>query len=351
MSADVAVRLDRVASRHAAKATVSELSFAVEQPRSGLVWSFGPADQPYFIASITKLFTVAVTMQLRSEGAFALDTPVAEILGEQTLHGLVVHDRLDYATKITVRQLLSHTSGIADHYEDADADGASLADRIVDEDRFWSFEELLQLTCRLPSPFVPGQPGRAHYSDTNYQLLGRVAEICDGERFDTVVRRRIIDRLGLQHTWHLTLDNHDRYEAVAPVFHGRRRLQIPLTLASSLPDGGIVSTTTDQLRFLRAFTSGELFPSAYLDEMSAQWNRLSSSFGPLRYGIGLMRFRLPRSQTLFVRLPTMIGHSGSFGSVLYYAPEPDLYIAGTVNQTQPRSLPYPLVARILMTLR
>ncbi len=351
MSTDVTVRLDRIAARHAAKSAVSELSFAVEQPGSGLVWSCGPADRPYFIASITKLFTVAVTMQLRSEGAFALDTPVAEILGEQTMQGLVVHDGLDYAAKITVRQLLAHTSGIADHYEDRDADNVCLADRLADEDRFWSFEELLQLTRRLPSPFVPGQPGRAHYSDTNFQLLGRVAEICDGERFDTVVRRRIIEQLGLQHTWHLTLDTQDRYEAVAPVFRKRRRLKIPLTLASSLPDGGVVSTTTDQLRFVRAFTSGELFPSAYLDEMTAQWNRLSSSFGPLRYGLGLMRFALPRSQTLFMRLPTMIGHSGSFGSVLYYAPTSDLYIAGTVNQTHPRSLPYPLVARILMALR
>lgn len=47
----------------------------------------------------------------------------------------------------------------------------------------------------------------------------------------------------------------------------------------------------------------------------------------------------------------MIGHSGSLGTVLYYAPEIDLYVAATVNQTHPRSLPYPLLARILMAVR
>lgn len=351
MSADVTARLDRIAARFAAKPAVSEMSFAVEQPRGSLAWSWGSTDRPYFIASITKLFTVAVTMQLRSQGTFTLDTLVADILGEQTLHGLVVHDSIDHATRVTVRHLLSQTSGIPDYFEQAGADGTALADRMLDEDQFWTFEELLQRARQLPSPFIPGQPGRAHYSDTNYQLLGRVVEMCTGERFETAVRHRVIDPLGLQHTWHFTLDTLDRYDEVAPVFRSRQRLRIPETLASCPPDGSIVSTTTDQLRFLQAFTLGELFPEAYLDEMTAQWNRLTSGFGPLRYGVGLMRFALPRWQTLFMRLPAMIGHSGSFGTVLYYAPESDLYVAGTVNQSRPHSLPYPLLARSSMILR
>lgn len=105
------------------------------------------------------------------------------------------------------------------------------------------------------------------------------------------------------------------------------------------------------MRFLRAFTGGELFPEEYLGEMTAQWNSLTGDFGQLRYGIGLMQFALPRWQTLLMRMPAMIGHSGSLGTVLYYAPAADLYLAGTVNQTHPRRLPYPLMARILMAVR
>ena len=165
------------------------------------------------------------------------------------------------------------------------------------------------------------------------------------------MRRRVIEPLGLQHTWHFTPDTLDRYDDVTPVFRDRKQLRIPKTLASSPADGGIVSTTTDQLRFLRAFTGGELFPKGYLEEMTAQWNRLSGDFGPLRYGVGLMQFALPRWQILFMRMPAMIGHSGSFGTVLYYAPETDVYLAATVNQTHPRRLPYPLLARIVMALR
>lgn len=353
MSTDATARLDRIAERYAAKPAVSEMSIAADQPRSGVTWRWGSADRPYFIASITKLFTAAVTMQLRSEGAITLDTCVADVLGVQTLQGLVVHDGIDYAAQITVRQLLAQTSGIPDVYEQRGADGTALAERVLDEDRYLSFDEMLELARQLPSPIAPGQAGKAHYSDTNYQLLGRVVETCTAEHFETAVRRRVIEPLGLHSTWHFTLDTLDRYDEVAPVLQGRRRFRIPGALASSLPDGSIVSTAADQLRFLRAFTNGELFPKAYLDEMTALWNRLigDGDFGPLRYGVGLMRFTLPRWQTLFIRLPAMIGHSGSLGTVLYHAPESDLYVAGTVNQTTPRSLPYPLLARLSMVLR
>jgi|SRR5690625_1324464 len=351
MSTDAITRLDRIAERYAAKPAVSEMSIAADQPRSDVTWRWGATDRPYFIASITKLFTVAVIMQLRSEGTITLDTRVADLLDEQTLQGLVVHDGIDYAARITVRQLLAQTSGIPDYFEQPGPDGTSLADRLHEEDRFWSFEELLQRTRELSSPFPPGRPGQAHYSDTNFQLLGRIIETCTGESVETAVRRRVLEPLGLQYTWHVTLDTLDRYDEVTPVYRNRQQLQIPATLASSPADGGIVSTTADQLRFLRAFLSGELFPQEYLDEMTARWNTLTGDFGPLRYGVGLMRFTLPRWQTLFIRLPAMIGHSGSLGTVLYHAPESDLYVAGTVNQTTPRSLPYPLLARISMVLR
>ncbi|HLR93702.1 MAG TPA: serine hydrolase, partial [Jiangellaceae bacterium] len=106
MSTDAITRLDRIAERYAAKPAVSEMSIAADQPRSDVTWRWGATDRPYFIASITKLFTVAVIMQLRSEGTITLDTRVADLLDEQTLQGLVVHDGIDYAARITVRQLL-----------------------------------------------------------------------------------------------------------------------------------------------------------------------------------------------------------------------------------------------------
>ena len=51
---------------------------------------------------------------------------------------------------------------------------------------------------------------------------------------------------------------------------------------------------------------------------------------------------------MFKHLPTMVGHSGASGAVLYYVPELDLYVSGTVNQIKRRSLSHKLLARLVM---
>lgn len=61
-----------------------------------------------------------------------------------------------------------------------------------------------------------------------------------------------------------------------------------------------------------------------------QWNKL---FFPIQYGFGLMRVKLPRWMTLLRKTPELIGHSGASGSFAFYAPEPDIYLVGSFNQT------------------
>jgi CubicO group peptidase (beta-lactamase class C family) len=127
------------------------------------------------------------------------------------------------------------------------------------------------------------------------------------------------------------------------MLHGTRPLRIPRAMASFGPDGGIVSTARDQLTFLRAFIAGELFPRSFLDEMTSEWRRWRF---PLDYGIGIMRFAIPRVMALGRAVPPMIGHSGASGAVLYHSPERDLSVALTVNQIAKRSLSYQLLSRI-----
>jgi D-alanyl-D-alanine carboxypeptidase len=351
VSGHVSARLDRLAARFAAKPKVPAMSFAIEQPSTGFTWSYGDTAAPYFIASITKLFTVAVTMQLRDEKVLSLDTRVAELLGADTMRGLTVHDGHDHGPEITVRELLSQTSGIPDHFEQKRLDGTTFLDDIVKNDATWTFDDFLEMARALSSPFVRSTPGRAHYSDLNYQLLGRVIEVCTSGSFEHAVRTRIIEPLRLTDTWLFTPQTIDRYDEAATVLYGRERLHVPKTIASFDSDGAMVSTPPDQLRFLRAFIAGELFPAQYLAEMTAHWNPVFSRFVPLSYGVGIMRFKVPRWQSPVVTIPAMIGHSGSFGTVLYHVPERDLYLAGAVNQMQSRGLAHNLTAQLIARLR
>lgn len=102
----------------------ARVAFVVVQPASGWTWSYGDADAPYFIASITKLYTTAIVMQLVGEGRLELDTPIHRFLAADVVAGLNVTDGQDRSSDITVRHLLSHTSGIADYFEQDRRDGA-----------------------------------------------------------------------------------------------------------------------------------------------------------------------------------------------------------------------------------
>jgi CubicO group peptidase (beta-lactamase class C family) len=347
-SPEIVASLDRIATRYAAKQQVSELTIAIDQPATGLSWSHGRDDRPYFVASITKLFTAAIVMQLRHEGVLSLDAAAADVLGAKVMRGLVVHDGKDLGARVTIRELLSHTSGVPDYFEDMRADGGTALADMLRADTAWTFEDLLDMarSARRRPP-----PGRSHYSDTNFQLLGRIVETLTSSTFDQALTDRILRPLALDATWLFTPQTADRYDEVMPVRHGRSTLRLPRSIASFPYEGAVVSTTPDQLRFLRAWIGGELFPRSYVAESTERWRSVFSPLVPLSYGVGIMRFALPRWQAPFGSPPPMIGHTGAFGSVLFHVPEHDLYVAGTVNQMVPRHLPYPLLARLTTQLR
>ena len=159
------------------------------------------------------------------------------------------------------------------------------------------------------------------------------------------LRRRVLVPLALSDTYPFTLETLDRYTTIATMMYGTRPVHIPRAMASARADGGIVSTARDGIRFLESFITGRLFPAEYVNEMQSHWNPI---FPPMEYGLGMMRFALPRYFTMFKRLPALVGHSGASGAVLYYVPELDLYVSGTVNQIKRRSLSHNLLARAVM---
>ena len=73
---------------------------------------------PIYIASTTKLFTATAIMMMNEKGLIALDDPMAKYLPEEMIHGIQIYQGHDYSREITVEQLLSHTSGIPDYYDE-----------------------------------------------------------------------------------------------------------------------------------------------------------------------------------------------------------------------------------------
>ena len=362
-SAALERRLAATLEKYDARPDTGAVRFALESPGRGWSWDWaspaaatpsaavatrgmpGAAGQ-YFIASTTKLYVTALVMQLRAEGRLDLRAPAATYLDPALLERIHVLRGVDSSRRITVEELLAHTSGIADYFEQRRADGTTQIGRALEHDFSWTLDDVLRIARdELEPRFAPSAPGKAFYSDTNYQVLGALVEAVTGQTYEEALRDRILEPLGLEATYPFTAQTLDRYADVDAMLYGSRPIVIPRAMASVRADGGIVSTARDGIVFLEAFMGGRLFPAEYLGEMQQRWNPI---FRPLEYGVGLMRFALPRYYTLGRRVPPMIGHSGASGAVLYSVTDLDLYVSGTVNQVKKRSLSYNLLTRLVM---
>ncbi len=339
-------RIHRLIEKSAADRRTGEVLWRVVAPDQndtpGLDVVHGDLDRPYFVASVSKLFTVVCLAQLRDEGRLNWDAPIAGYLPDLDLSGLAVESGRDGGVRdvsgeITVREVMAHTAGLADFFEGPRPDGPTTLERAMQNDFAWSEADVITWSREM----TPARRGRGLYSDTGFQLLDSVITRCDGRSFAESVRARITEPLGLDHTYVFTTDTLDRFDEMAVIRYGDRDLRLPLLLASCGGQGGVVSTLRDGVTFLQAFFGGRLFDAALLGEMLTDWHRI---FSPLEYGTGVMRFRLPAVFTGF-RSYEFQGHSGASGVVWYRDARSGVLVVGTVNQLKQRQLPYQLMIR------
>lgn len=335
-------RIRRLMSKAAADHRTGEVLWRVVAPRRAhelamLDVVHGDLDRHFFLASVSKLFTVACLAQLRSEGRLDWNSPIAGYLPDLDLSGLAVDNGKDVSGEITVREVMSHTAGLADYLEGSPPSGPTTLERALAADFSWDVRDALDWTRAM----TPARRGRGLYSDTGFQLLGAVVEHLDGRPFAASMRARITEPLGLTRTFMFTLNDVDRFDDVAVIRAGAHDVRAPKLLASAGADGGVVSTLRDGVTFLQAFFDGRLFDAALLTDMLTDWHRI---FSPLEYGTGVMRFRLPAVFTGF-RQFSFEGHSGASGVVFFRDARSGVIVVGTVNQLTQRQLPYQLMIR------
>ena len=244
-------------------------------------------------------------------------------------------------------ELISQSSGLADYEFDKRRGGKSVIDELkAGQDRAVSTAEAVEITRGLAAHFPPSTPGKAYYSNTNYRLLGAVIETVTGRSMAENFAEMICAPLGLQHTYLYDWSVPRPGQIPATIYLKEAPAEVPKYLSSNTSDGGLVSTVSEGVSFLRAFFEGGLFDTALLDRMT-RWNAI---FFPLRYGYGLMYFKLPRFFSL-TPLPEFVGHSGSTGSFAFYCPSRAVYLAGTLNQIAAPQKPFFLMIDLLRALK
>jgi len=323
------------------------ISFAIKKGTDSWIGASGnlTKDQPYFIASTTKLFTTAIILRLRSEGRLNLEDKISLYLDASILNGLHFYKGKDYSYELCIKHLLAHTSGLADYFQNKGSNGKSLEDDIVNgNDQRWTFKQSIERTKAMNPLFAPGTRNKAHYSDANFQLLGKIIESITHESYAENCNEIIIKPLGLANTY-LYLDSND--SAPAPLYYKSGRLHIPKAMSSFGADGGMVSTSADMLVFIESFFNGTLFPKEYISDLQ-HWN---SIFFPMKSGIGIHLFKLPWIFNPTGAIPYFIGHSGLSGALAYYSPTQNLYVVGTVNQVAHPDISFKTMIKLTQALK
>jgi D-alanyl-D-alanine carboxypeptidase len=276
------------------------------------------------IASISKVFTAAIVLQLVEEGRLDLDTPVSTWF-PQLVPG---------ANKTTVRNLLNHTTGLYDYLEDKHF----LAQAYQAPDHRWAPEELVAYAAQHPSAFQPGEPGTWDYSSTNYVILGMIVERVTGNSLAQEMRQRILLPLELNDTF---FPPDEAVPGVQARGYRQSRDQTNISLSFAFATANMVSTVGDVQRFGEALFGGRLLKPETLEVMYTFENGKGQYNMPkLEYGLGVMRNQLAvghdaRGNARPALDSTVLGHTGGFGgfrSALWHEPTSGITIALGMNQ-------------------
>jgi D-alanyl-D-alanine carboxypeptidase len=286
-------------------------------------------NSPYFIASVTKLYVTAVVMRLIEEQMLDLNDRISKYLPEEYMKGLHVLRGVDYSDQITVNHLISNTSGLPDYFFHKQPDGKTAAENLLGgKDESWYLEKTIEIIKKLKPNFKPGKKGKASYSDTNYQLLGKIIEVVARKSIVEVFREIIFDELDLHHTYSYKNTADD---APVPFYYKSKKIWIPEYMASITPEGGIVSTAEESMLFLKEFFKGRFFAKEKIENLK-KWNLIFPPPGLFLYGVGLEKLWIPRIVSPFKPIKEILGFWGQTGSFAWYNPQTDLYFCGTTNQ-------------------
>lgn len=255
----------------------------------------------YRVGSITKTFVATVLLQLEAEGRLSLDDTV-----EKWLPGVVRGNGHD-GSRITLRQLLNHTSGIFNYTADDEfVRKAFLKDGFF-KHRYDSAtpEELVRVAMGHKPDFAPGTSW--NYSNTNYTLAVMVIESVTGNPYGDEIRDRIIKPLHLRATLvpgtypKLPRPSSRAYGKLAETTTGPTYdvTELNPTLASG--SGDMISDSADLNRFYSALLKGRLLPAKQLSEMKTTIK--VDAIPNAGYGLGLIERELSCGVTVW-------GHGG-----------------------------------------
>lgn len=291
-------------------------------------------DQPYFIASIGKVFTSVIIGQMVEKNLLGYEDKVIDILDSSIVDGLHTYKGINYIGEVTIRHLLNHTSGIGDYFSDKPIQGKPMLQMILESPyQHYSPLEIVAWSKKNIKPrFRPGKG--FHYSDTGYHLLGLVIERILNMPLAEVMEKNIFSPLNMKNTVFASYEKHSKIDegTICDVYWGENNVKDYSIFKDDYAGGGVISTSGDLLLFLKAIVHHQIVGEPTLKLMTTWSTHSSFKLFGITYGLGLMY--LKSTPLLFPKKFCSFGHIGSIGSFMFYNPTTKTYLIGSVNRFQ-----------------
>ncbi len=274
--------------------------------------SFMRVDSIFWIASMSKPITASAVLMLMDEGKLSLDDPISKYIPE--LGGLKTPD--GKTQRITLRHLLTHTSGMGEATDDEAKTARTLSD-------------LVPAFASKPLAFEPGSQWK--YCQSGILTLGRTVEIVSGLPFEVFLQKRIFDPLGMKDTTFYLSEAQMQRWVIPAKREGKQLLPAEIALLYGHPptwrdhypasNSGLFSTASDYTRFAQMLLNGGVLDGRrYLTTESVrmmstvQTGDLVTGFTPGNgWGLGVCIVRQPQGVTEMLS-PGTFGHGGVYGT-------------------------------------
>ena len=328
-------KLDELVASQVGKQNVSQAILLVDSTHFGVSETFThgelngspiQADQPFHVASVGKAFTATMIGILIDENKIALDDRISSYLPDDVLDGLFIYHGTDFRDEVTVGQLLSHTSGVADYFADKTEGYPSIQELMInDPDKFWTPAELVAFSRDYQSPV--GSPGeKYHYSDTGYILLGMIIERVSGQSFDAMLQEKVFIPLNMNDTYVMFYSEPvNGFRPIADVHLAGVNVKDHQSLSIDWAGGGIISTANDLAIFIRALNNDKIISQETLNSLYQFEQKYRTG---MYYGHGFIEYHFGEFFPTLKSMPRFTGHMGILGTQMFYSKSTDtVYIS------------------------
>lgn len=243
----------------------------------------------FFIGSVTKQFVAAALLKLQDEGALSIDDKVTKYLPQ--------YKELE---KISIRDLLNHTSGLANYSDQKEFWPLMTIEKV------FTLDDLIQFTLSYPFDFETTTNWK--YSNSGYIVAGKILEVVSGKSWDQAIKDSFLTPMGMKNTGHVVFQE-EATDVVGYALNEKGELESMhrvLNQSWALSAGSLYSTAEDLLKWIDIYSSSPLLSATAKKEMQTPFKN--------NYGLGVQVLKYPEGESFIYHNGRVPGFSTSLAS-------------------------------------